>query len=159
MNTDKDFQDAMNRIAARLLDKIRAEMWNKKLVDTGELLNSFESKIEGNDILILSNAYLPYAEFGRGAGKVPYDFANIIAMWAARKGIHLNKGTYQDFGWAVTQKTKKYGSARYRGDRPKEDVLIQPLVDIMNETIDEVSTDIRNITVSMVIPSPTAIRR
>lgn len=137
MNSNKDIEQAMQRIANKLLAAIRQEMWKQGLVDTQNLLNSFESKIQGNDILILSSAYLPYAEFGRGAGKVPYDFPNIIAAWAARKGIHLNKGTYQDFGWAVTQKTKKYGSARYRGDRQPADVLTQPIEDIMNDTIQE----------------------
>ena len=137
MNSNKDIEQAMQRIANKLLAAIRTEMWNKGLVDTQNLLNSFESKIQGNDILILSSAYLPYAEFGRGAGKVPYDFPNIIAQWAARKNITLNKGTYQDFGWAVTQKTKKYGSARYRGDRQPADVLSQPIEDIMDDTIQE----------------------
>ena len=137
MNSSKDYNEAMERIANKLVLAIRDEMWKKGLVDTQNLLNSVESKIEGNDILILSASYLPYAEFGRGAGGVPSNFAQIIAMWAARKNIHLNKGTYQDFGWAVTQKTRLYGSARYRGVIPDADVLTQPVEDIMNDTMNE----------------------
>lgn len=137
MNISKDYNEAMARIANKLVLAIRDEMWKKGLVDTQNLLNSVESKIEGNDILILSASYLPYAEFGRGAGGVPSNFAQIIAMWAARKNIHLNKGTYQDFGWAVTQKTKQFGSARYRGVIPDADVLTQPVEDIMNDTMNE----------------------
>lgn len=137
MNTQQDIEQAMNRIANKLLAAIKNEMWKKGLVDTQQLLNSLEAQIGGNDILILSAAYLPYAEFGRSSGKVPYNFAQIIAQWAARKNIHLTKGTYNDFGFAVAQKTRKYGSARYRGDRAQEDVLSKPIEDIMNTTIQE----------------------
>ena len=137
MNTQQDIQQAMNRIANKLLATIRTEMFKKGLVDTQQLLNSLEAQISGNDILILSAAYLPFAEFGRGAGKVPYNFANIISQWAARKNIHLNKGTYQDFGWAVANKTRKYGSARYRGDIAPADVLSDPVNDVMEQTMDE----------------------
>lgn len=137
MKTREDYNEALERIAGRLVTEIRDEMWKKGLVDTQDLLNSVESKIEGNDILIYANSYLPYAEFGRGAGRVPYNFAQIIAMWAARKNIHLNKGTYQDFGWAVAQKTRLYGSARYRGTQPDADVLTQPVETVMNDTKSE----------------------
>lgn len=137
MNTDKDYNEAIERIAVTLRDKIITEIARKGLYDTGELYRSVDYEIEGNDILIYANSYLPYAEFGRGPGKVPYNFANIIAQWAARKNIHLNKGTYNDFGWAVAQKTKQYGSARYRGDIPTADVLSQPVEDVMNNTLNE----------------------
>lgn len=137
MNSKQDLDAAMKRIAARLCDKIRAEMWNKKLVDTGSLRDSVEGVVSGNDILIYTNSYLKYAEFGRPDGNIPYNFASIIAMWAARKSIHLTKGTYQDFGWAVAMKTKKYGSARWRGSIPDADVLEKPVTDIMNETATE----------------------
>lgn len=137
MNSKQELDAALNRIANRLMSAIKSEMWKKGLVDTQELLNSLESRISGNDILILSAAYMPYAEFGRGSGKVPQNFASIISQWAARKNIHLNKGTYQDFGWAVAQKTKKYGSARFRGDRAPADVLSDPVNDVMEQTMDE----------------------
>lgn len=137
MNTDKDYNEAIERIAVTLRDKIITEIARKGLYDTGELYRSVDYEIEGNDILIYANSYLPYAEFGRGPGKVPYNFANIIAQWAARKNIHLNKGTYNDFGWAVAQKTKQYGSARFRGVIPTADVLSQPVEDVMNNTLNE----------------------
>lgn len=137
MNSNREYNEAMARIANKLVLAIRDEMWNKGLVDTQNLLNSVESKIEGNDILIYTASYLPYSEFGRGAGGVPSNFAQIIAMWAARKNIHLNKGTYQDFGESVKWKTIKYGSARYRGVIPDADVLSQPVDDIMNDSMME----------------------
>lgn len=137
MNSSKDYNEAMARIANKLVLAIRDEMWNKGLVDTQNLLNSVESKIEGNDILIYTASYLPYSEFGRGSGGVPSNFAQIIAMWAARKNIHLNKGTYQDFGESVKWKTIKYGSARFRGVIPDADVLTQPVEDVMNSTKSE----------------------
>lgn len=137
MNSTKDFTEAMNRIAARLVEKIQDEIAKDNLVASGNLKESVEYKLEGNDILVLTNAYLPYAEFGRESGKVPYNFADIIADWASRKGITPKKGTLRDFGWAVTMKTKKYGSARFRGDSPVKDVISKPVEEIMDETVYE----------------------
>ena len=137
MNTDKDYNETIERIAVTLRDKIISEIARKGLYDTGELYRSVDYEIEGNDILIYANSYLPYAECGRGPGGIPYNFAQIIAQWAARKNIHLNKGTYNDFGFAVAQKTRQFGSARYRGDMPTADVLSQPVEDVMNNTLNE----------------------
>lgn len=137
MNSTKDFTEAMNRIAARLVDKIKDEIANNNLVASGNLKDSVEYKLEGNDILVLANTYLPYAEFGRKSGKVPYNFADIIADWASRKGITPKKGTLKDFGWAVAMKTKKYGSARKRGAISIEDVINGPVNEIMDDTVTE----------------------
>lgn len=137
MNSTKDFTEAMNRIAARLVEKIQDEIEKGNLVASGNLKDSVEYKLEGNDILILANAYLSYAEYGRSAGKIPYNFADIIADWASRKGITPKKGTLKDFGWAVAMKTKKYGSARKRGTTPIVDVINGPVNEIMDETVYE----------------------
>ncbi len=134
MNSTKDFREAMDRIAARLAEKIQDEIERARLVASGDLKDSVEYRLEGNDILVLANAYLPYAEFGRKPGKVPYNFAEIIADWASRKGITPKKGTLRDLGWAVAMKTKKYGSARKRGTIPVEDVINGPVNEIMDET-------------------------
>lgn len=137
MNTTQDYNDAMEKIAVKLRDYILNEIAKKGLYDTGELYRSIEYELSENNILILANYYLPYAEFGRGAGKVPYNFPNIIADWAKRKGINVSKGDYKKFGWAVTQKTRQFGSARYRGVIPDADVLSQPVDDIMNDSMME----------------------
>lgn len=137
MNTDKDYNEAIERIAVTLRDKIITEIARKGLYDTGELYRSVDYEIEGNDILIYANSYLPYAEFGRGPGKVPYGFENIIADWAKRKGIAVKNNDFQKFGEAVKWKTRKYGSARYRGDMPTADVLSKPVEDVMNDTLNE----------------------
>ena len=137
MNTDKDYNEAIERIAVTLRDKIISEIARKGLYDTGELYKSVDYEIEGNDILIYANSYLPYAEFGRGPGKVPYNFSDIIADWAKRKNISVQKGDYKRFGFAVAQKTRQFGSARYRGDIPTADVLSQPVEDVMNDTLNE----------------------
>lgn len=137
MKTREDYNEAMENIAVRLRDYICNEIAKKGLYDTGELYKSIDYELSDNNILILANYYLPYAEFGRRPGKVPYNFAQIIADWAQRKGINVQKGDYKRFGWAVAQKTKQFGSARYRGDIPEADVLSQPVDDIMNDTMME----------------------
>ena len=137
MNSTQDYNEAMERIAVMLRDKIISEIARKGLYDTGELFRSVDYELQDNNILILANYYLPYAEFGRRPWKVPYNFAQIIADWAKRKGINVQKGDYKRFGWAVAQKTRHYGSARYRGVIPDADVLSQPVEDVMNSTINE----------------------
>lgn len=137
MNSSKDYNEAMERIAVKLRDYILNEIVKKGLYDTGELRRSVEYELQDNNILILAASYLPYAEFGRGAGKVPYNFPQIIADWAKRKNIPVNNGDYKQFGWCVAQKTKKFGSARFRGVIPDADVLSQPVEDIMNESLNE----------------------
>lgn len=137
MNSNKDYNEAMENIAVRLRDYICNEIARKGLYDTGELYKSIDYELSENNILILANYYLPYAEFGRGPGKVPYGFENIIADWAKRKGIAVKNNDFQKFGEAVKWKTKKYGSARHRGDIPEADVLSQPVDDIMNDTMME----------------------
>lgn len=137
MNSTQDYNEAMEKIAVRLRDYICNEIAKKGLYDTGELYRSIEYELSENSILILANYYLPYAEFGRGAGRVPYNFPNIIADWAKRKGINVSKGDYKSFGWAVTQKTKMFGSSRYRGETTEADVLSLPVQQIMYDTMNE----------------------
>lgn len=137
MNSTKDFTEAMNRIAARLVEKIQGEIAKDNLVASGNLKESVEYKLEGNDILVLTNAYLQYAEYGRTAGKIPYNFVEILEDWIDKKGITPTKGTKTDFAWAISQKTKKYGSARKRGTTPIVDVINGPVNEIMDETVYE----------------------
>ena len=137
MNSNKEYNEAMERIAVKLRDYILNEIVKKGLYDTGELRRSVEYELQDNNILILAASYLPYAEFGRGAGKVPYGFENIISDWAKRKGIAVKNNDFQKFGESVKWKTIKYGSARFRGVIPDADVLSQPVEDIMNETMNE----------------------
>lgn len=137
MNSTKDFTEAMNRIAARLVEKIQDEIAKDNLVASGNLKESVEYKLEGNDILVLTNYYLPYAEYGRIAGKVPYNFVEILENWIDKKGITPTKGTKRDFAWSIAMKTKKYGSARFRGDSPVKDVISKPVEEIMDETVYE----------------------
>lgn len=137
MNSTQDYNEAMERIAIMLRDKIISEIARKGLYDTGELFRSVDYELSNNNILILANYYLPYSEFGRGPGKVPYNFSDIIADWAKRKGISVQKGNYKRFGFAVAQKTRQFGSARYRGDIPEADVLTQPVETVMNDTKSE----------------------
>ena len=137
MNSTKDFTEAMNRIAARLVEKIQDEIAKDNLVASGNLKESVEYKLEGNDILVLTNYYLPYAEYGRTAGKIPYNFVEILENWIDKKGITPTKGTKTDFAWSIAMKTKKYGSARFRGDSPVKDVISKPVEEIMDETVYE----------------------
>lgn len=137
MNTTQDYNEAMEKIAVKLRDYILNEIAKKGLYDTGELYKSIDYELSENNILILANYYLPYAEFGRGAGKVPYGFENIIADWAKRKGIAVKNNDFQKFGESVKWKTIKYGSARFRGVIPDADVLTKPVEDVMADTMNE----------------------
>ena len=135
--TNNDFQEAMQRIGNRLVDKIKDEIIKKDLVASGSLRDSVEYQISGNDILVLTNYYLPYAEYGRSSGKIPSNFVDILEEWITNKGITPTNGSKRDMAWGIAMKTKQYGSARYRGDMAIEDVLDVPIKEIMDETVSD----------------------
>ena len=60
-------------------------MHNKNVDASGNLSSSLEYVIENEDdgthIKVLANNYFIYAEGGRTAGKVPYNFTDILKQW------------------------------------------------------------------------------
>ena len=122
--------------------RLQVEMQNQGINASGNLSNSLEYTIEeegdGTHITILADPYFFYAEHGRRAGKVPYLFADILAEWAQDKRITLPSKfkDYRQFGWAISQKIRFYGSRRYREQDPAD--VVSPVMDEMYPKLGEI---------------------
>lgn len=113
--------------------RLQVEMQNQGINASGNLSNSLEYVItnegDGTHIQILADPYFFYSEHGRRAGKIPYNFVDILEEWVADKGITVPSGlTARKFASAIAWKIKKYGSLRYRTQSPAD--VVAP---VMNE--------------------------
>jgi len=85
------------------------------------LAQSLNYEIDSNRITVTAAPYWEYAQQGRGPGKTPYNFVDILVTWMRQYGITPMKGNEVSFGWAIKKKTEKEGSSIWRGDRPTRD--------------------------------------
>lgn len=131
--------------AARVVEAIRVELHNQSIEASGNLSASLEYEADGDHVRILADGYFPYAEVGRRAGKVPYRFTDILEKWVKDKGVirPASFRTDKAFASAIAYNIKHYGSSRYRGDRPKVD-LVGPVLDkelpVLNQIVDNAVT-------------------
>lgn len=114
--------------------RLQVEMQNQGINASGNLSNSLEYVItnegDGTHISVLADPYFFYAEHGRSAGRIPYNFVDIIEEWIADKRLTVPQGlTPRRFASAIAYKIKYYGSRRYRQKDPAD--LVQPVMDEM----------------------------
>ena len=114
--------------------RLQVEMQNQGINASGNLSNSLEYVItnegDGTHISVLADPYFFYAEHGRRAGRIPYNFVDIIEEWIADKHLTVPQGlTPRRFASAIAYKIKYYGSRRYRQKDPAD--LVQPVMDEM----------------------------
>ena len=116
--------------ADRVVGEIRVELHNQGVDASGNLSSSIEWSIDGDDVQILADDYFFYSEAGRTPGRIPYAFTDILETWISDKGVirPAKFKTDRQFASAIAYKIKNYGSSRYRGDRPKAD-LVGPVLD------------------------------
>lgn len=146
-NLNQRITDDVSEWLDRFVQAVRVEMHNKNLDASGNLSDSLTWKIEqasdGLHAVVEADSYFLYAEKGRAAGKVPWNFANIIAQWAEDKGVQIPSKfkTPVQFGWAVASKIRRFGSRRYRENDPLDvvgevlDVERPKLNDIVNNVV------------------------
>lgn len=131
--------------AARVVGELRVELHNQNIDASGNLSASLEYEVDGDHVRILADDYFEYAEVGRRAGKVPYHFADILERWIRDKGVIRPASFRSDrsFAFAIAYNIKHFGSTRYRGDRPKVD-LVGPVLDkelpVLNDIVGNVVT-------------------
>ncbi len=121
--------------ADKLVKRIQVEMQNQGLNASGNLSNSLEYAISDNQIQVLANSYMLYAEKGRDKGKIPYNFSSILETWIADKHLTVpaQYKTPNQFAWAIAMKIKKYGSNKYRNPSERQDVLTAPMSELLPE--------------------------
>lgn len=106
--------------------EVQVELHNQGIDASGSLSDSFDYRIErqsdGIHAIVEANNYLVYAEGGRTAGKVPYNFIDILKQWIKDKGLSVNDREDARFAYFISKKIKQYGSRRHR-DNDVADVL------------------------------------
>lgn len=142
---DEYLADKVEEWADRVVGELRVELHNQGIDSSGNLSASLEYEVDGDHVKILADDYFEYAEVGRRAGKVPYKFTDILEKWVKDKGVIRPASFRSDraFASAIAYKIKNYGSSRYRGDRPKVD-LVGPVLDkelpVLNDIVGNVVT-------------------
>lgn len=120
------FEDTLEEFANNLIADIKYEMQNQGLGGS-DLEKSLDYEVNGDRVTVTAAPYLKYAQKGRGPGKVPRDFTEILETWITKNGIRPATGNITQFANAIKWKTIKEGSAIYRGDRPERDVVTRPI--------------------------------
>lgn len=122
--------------------EVKVELHNKGINASGNLSNSFEYRIErqsdGMHAIVEANNYLVYAEGGRTAGKVPYNFIDILEDWVNTKGISVPSQfkNARAFAGAIYHNIKTYGSKRHRENNPVD--VVGPALDEMKPKLNDI---------------------
>ena len=130
-------QAALEEVGKKLIEAIRQRMAEENINASGNLSDSLECRVSDSGLQILADDYFQYAENGRPAGKIPYDFATILERWVEAKGVNVPakfKDAHQ-FGWAIAMNIKKYGSLRHRTNT-QVDLVDEPINSVMDEVTD-----------------------
>ena len=131
---DQQTLAALNAWSDTFVKRLQVELQNQGINASGNLSNSLEYVItnegDGTHIQILAYPYFFYSEHGRRAGKIPYNFVDILEEWVADKGITVPSGlTARKFASAIAWKIKRYGSLRYRTQSPAD--VVAPVMSEM----------------------------
>lgn len=113
-----DFTEILREFAENTITDLRYNMAQYGLGDSA-LAKSLDYTIDGNEVTITAAGYWDFAQRGRPAGKVPYNFQDIIATWAVDRGIRPND--LMKFANAVKWKTYKDGSSLYNHPEKQRD--------------------------------------
>lgn len=118
---ESNIETIIDQLADDIIANIRENMASYGLGDS-RLAESLEPEIDGNHLKIYANDYFEYAEKGRPAGKIPFNFTTILEEWIERRNIS-HTGTTRQFASAIAWKTYREGSYLYRNPSEQRDFL------------------------------------
>lgn len=100
METYNDVSEILKEWAENVIIRIQDNLDSTGTTASGKTKESLRYEIEGDEfsqkLTIYGRQYFQGVEEGRGAGKVPYDFVDILYKWATAKGIIGNFGSDED---------------------------------------------------------------
>lgn len=139
--TDANTISKLNDWGSEFVGRLKAELWNQHITASGNLADSLEYVIsdesDGTHITVLGDPYFIYAEKGRRAGKIPYNFVSILEKWLEDKGLQVPQGlTVKQFASAIGWKIKRYGSLRYRTQSPAD--IVEPVASEMIPRLNDI---------------------
>lgn len=140
--SDKQILNQLNEWAEKLVKRIQIELHNRNIDASGSLSDSLEYTIENEGdathIKVLGNSYFIYSEKGRPAGKIPYNFIDILNQWIEDKGISVPSQfkNSKQFAGAIAYNIKHYGSSRHRNNNPAD--VVGPALDELRPELNEI---------------------
>lgn len=119
--------EALNRVGRYYVDASRSKLQSLGHHATGELANSLDFELAGQEINILTTQYGEAVDMGssvssRGFGKVSYRFVEDILRWATAKGIRPNSrnnttGNMRKMAYAIARTIQKDGIIQQYGNQ------------------------------------------
>lgn len=117
-----DVKDVLKDFGDNLITDIRYNMSDYGM-GKGNLVKSLEYEIDDNSFKLYASDYWTYAQKGRGPGRVPYDFEEILEEWIVKNGIRPMNGSITQFANAIKWSTIKNGSYLYRHPEQQRDFI------------------------------------
>lgn len=112
------YTDIVNLLEQAKSD-IQSSMAANGINASGRTSDSFHVvEADGHIMLVMGGdgtAPLATLEIGRGAGKIPYGFQDILFEWSKSKGISFpDDRQRKTFAWFLSQKIKNEGTQRHK---------------------------------------------
>lgn len=140
-----DLTKILDDWAADVVAAIRVNLEETGTNASGRTSESLEYTItDDNHIIITGRPYFRSIEQGRPAGKVPYNFTDIISQWIDNKGIasHFgitNEKEKRSVAYLIGRKIKEEGTDLYR-DGGREDIYTS----VINEKLDDLNKQLED---------------
>lgn len=99
-------------------ERIKTNLDTTNTTASGKTKQSVEVVVGDGELTIYGRPFFQGVETGRGAGKIPYKFTDIIRQWMTDKGIEDRFGDKEwqkrNAAYLIAQKIKNEGSRLYR---------------------------------------------
>ncbi|OJV40841.1 MAG: hypothetical protein BGO29_14835 [Bacteroidales bacterium 36-12] len=118
-------------------------------VASGKTRSMFDEYLTSDYSGVLEGAsYVGVLERGRGAGKVPYNFKDILQRWAQAKGLTFkSEADFNRWVYFVIKKIKEEGTTLYRSES-NEDIFSTPISEftdrLSSRVVSYFETEIKN---------------
>lgn len=108
-------EEILQQGLTKLVDDIIAASRAAGQEASGETYRRITTQVSGNSGAVYAPSYLYTLAIGRGPGKVPRNFAQIIMDWAQHKGIQFSdRKQFLRWANAVAWKIRREGTQLYR---------------------------------------------
>jgi len=99
-------------------ERIKTNLDTTNTTASGKTKQSVEVVVGDGELTIYGRPFFQGVETGRGAGKIPYKFTDIIRQWMTDKGIEDRFGDKEwqkrNASYMIAQKIKNEGSRLFR---------------------------------------------
>lgn len=101
-----------------LVQKIQTNIDRSGKNAGGTARSSLQIEHNGDEYRITAVPYFSILETGRGPGKVPYRFQDVIKEWAQRKGLNFStERELNSFAYLTARKIAREGTRQFKDGR------------------------------------------